>query len=224
MILIFFWGDSHGKKLKRIANELKNRIKFFSENFLPPELSNRFIKNAYISGGAIFSLYNGEDVKDYDMFLSDEDIVKDLYKHFESEARLSYSGGVRKGTYKGCNIIVTDNAISIGNYQIITRFIGAPVGVIGQFDFKHNQFYLEDGEIKTISGWKYLKEKKLYYNEDRARDICGTIIRVKKFVERGFKITNKEMAKMLLKLHKVGFNERELEILNGNDERNDFGS
>ncbi|MOA70493.1 hypothetical protein D3C78_1994070 [compost metagenome] len=62
------------------------------------------------------------------------------------------------------------------------------------------------------------------YNEKRARDIVGSIIRSNKFVSRGMRLKNKEIAKMLLKLHEVGFNEKELKLLNDTRVEGHFGS
>jgi hypothetical protein len=211
------------KQLKAVAKTLIVARKLFA-SFMPEELQKEFMAKTFIGGGAIYSLYNEEDAKDYDFFCEDEVLVKKIRNYFEGITSLKYKNGINIGRYQGERLIITDNAISIGKYQLITRFIGTPEEVIREFDFKHNMFYLHKKEVETLSKWEYLEERVLRYNEKRARDICGTIIRVKKFVERDFTISNNEMAKMLLKLHEVGFNERELEILNSFDERNSFGS
>ncbi|WP_240503997.1 hypothetical protein [Bacillus licheniformis] len=209
-------------KVAGIKSDLEKAKKDFI-SLLPPEYQEEFKNKSYLAGGAIYSLYNNQIPKDYDFFLTDESLVKELRRFFDN-GTLKYKNGVKIGKYKDETLVYTDNAISIGMYQIITKWVGTPEDVIGEFDFKHNMYYYINGEIETLVGWEYLNDNKLKYNEKRARDICGTIIRIKKFVERGFTITNHEVAKMLLKLHEVGFNERELEILHINDERNDFGS
>ena len=210
-------------KIKNIEKMLK-RVKEDLVNMLPLNYRAEFSEKSFIAGGAIYSLYNNEDYKDIDFFLTDEKLAKSIHRYFSMNNRRSYKNGVKVGEYKGRKIIVTDNAISIDKFQIIIRWSGTPEDVVSQFDFKHNMNYFYKDKLHTLTSFKYLNDNKLIYNEERARDICGTIIRVKKFVERGFTITNKEMCKMLLKLNEVGFNERELEILNCNDERNDFGS
>jgi hypothetical protein len=212
-------------KFERAVTEKLLKVKNEFVELLPEEFRKRFAEKCFIGGGAIFSLYNGEEPKDYDFFVTDRLLACDIHRYFDLDSTLRYKNGIKIGVYKGKTLIVTDNAVSFDNrLQIITRWVGTPKEVVGQFDFLHNMFYFQNGKVEALVDWKYLFEKKLYYNEERARDICGTIIRVKKFVERGFTITNKEMSKMLLKLHEVGFNDRELEILNYHDERNDFGS
>ena len=195
-------------------------------NILPEDLRDDFSKESYIAGGAIYSIWNNKPVKDYDFFVRSEELVEKIRNHTEfMRVWQGEKGSVKIGTYLGYTLIITDNAISIGDYQIITRWVGTPKEVIEEFDFKHNMYYYENNKIHSLVGWKYIKDNKLIYNEKRARDICGTIIRVKRFVEKGFTITNSEMAKMLLKLNEVGFNERELEILNSFDDRRiAFGS
>lgn len=211
-------------KLKRVAEKVE-KIKKEFKNLLPLELQDEFEEKAFLGGGAIYCIYNDDEAKDYDYFVTDKLFADKIHLAFSKNSTLKYKNGIKIGRHKGKVLIVTDNAISIDRkFQIITRWVGTPKEVVEEFDFKHNMFYMHNNGIEALTEWKYLDDKKLRYNEKRARDICGTIIRVKKFVERGFTITNKEMSKMLLKLHEVGFNERELEILNYHDERNDFGS
>lgn len=217
-------GTRPTQKLKNVEEKLKEAKDDFIK-ILPKHIQEEFREKSYIGGGAIYSIFNGEEPKDYDFFVIDEEFAKRLHEIFSLNPTLKYKGGIKIGTYNGKRLIVTDNAISIGDYQIITRWVGSPSHVIGQFDFKHNIFYYQNDKVETLSNWSYLSDNKLVFNDGRVRDICGTIIRTKKFVERGFTITNSEMSKMLLKLHEVGFNERELEILNSFDEtRNNFGS
>ena len=198
-------------------NSAKNEVK----NFFPEDLQEEFEREAYIAGGCIYSIYNEQEPKDYDFFLRSSEFanrLKDyflsLYPHPTHNLRAEIDEGKLKTFYhKGFRIVVTRNAISIGKYQIITRFTGQSEDVVREFDFKHNMFWFEKGEIKTLSKWDYLNTNQLYFNDGRPRDISGTLIRVHKFVERGMKITNTEMAKILRKLREVGFTERENEII-----------
>ncbi|UNY48747.1 hypothetical protein P9294_gp032 [Bacillus phage FADO] len=218
------FGRRPSFKLKKVESQLKKATDKFAE-LLPKQFREEFKEKSFLGGGAIYCLYNGKEPKDYDFFLKDKELGDRLRTYFVDNDRLKYKNGVLVSTYNNKRLVVTDNAISIGDYQIITRWSGTPKEVIREFDFKHNMYYFCNNRIEALTKWKYLDDNKLYYNEERARDICGTIIRVKKFVERGFTITNSEMSKMLLKLHDVGFNERELEILKSHDEnRNNFGS
>nr|WP_285864310.1 hypothetical protein [Lederbergia lenta] len=189
---------------------------------LPNKFRSRFSSESFLSGGAIYSLHNGQEPNDFDFFIDNEKLGLELRNYFNSLLADQSSKEIKVGIYKDVKLVLTDNGITLGKYQIVTRWYGNPRDVVNEFDFKHNMFYIYKGELNTYSKWEYLDDNVLRYNEKRARDICGTIIRTRKFVERGFKLRNNEMAKMLLKLNEVGFNERELEILKSSN--NGFGS
>lgn len=213
---------SHEQKIELIEDKLKQEH-INLVNLIPEHYKDRFNESSYIAGGCIYSLYNEKIPKDYDFLLDSEDLGDELREYFMDVA--GYHGtGISGGTYKNLPLVITDNAISIGKYQIITRFKGRPEDTVITFDFCHNMFYWKDGTIETLSDFKYLSSKELKFNSKRPRDIVGTISRISKFVSRGMFIRQREVAKMLLKLHEVGFNERELEILKNNSSDKHFSS
>ncbi|MCR8641421.1 hypothetical protein NV379_02015 [Paenibacillus sp. N1-5-1-14] len=202
----------------RLANE-KNKLL----SLLPKKFQSEFKQQAYISGGCIYSLYNDTDPKDYDFFIKCPKLAADLSDYFKEVSE--YKGkSICGGVYKKLGLTVTDNAISIGKYQIITQWVGTPEEVVGQFDFKHLQFFYQNGVVNTLSSFNFLSSNQLVYNEKRARDICGTIVRTSKFLQRGMKIKHKEMGKILLKLSEIGFSDREMKILNDINSEKHFGS
>jgi hypothetical protein len=190
---------------------------------LPNHLRVRFKDLSFIAGGCIYSLHNNEIPNDYDFFLTDKKYAQVLKDYF-GDLELDNINGVKKGIYKDLPLVVTDNAISVGKYQVITQWVGSIDEVVSEFDFKHNQFYYHDGEIGTLSNFKYLDDNKLRYNEERARNLVHSFIRTVKFVERGFTISHREMAKMILKLNEVGLSAQEkdyLTSLTGGSQEND---
>lgn len=212
-------------KKDRVTEQLLKVKNEFVE-LLPKEFQKEFAEKCYIGGGAIYAIYNDEEVNDYDFFVTDKSFADRIHKHFNLDSTLKYKNGIKIGRYKSKTLIVTDNAISFDRrLQIITRWVGEPKEVINCFDFKHNMFYFQNGKLHNLVDWKYLDEKKLYYNEKRARDVANCIMRVNKFVNRGFTISNIELSKILLKLDEVGFSEVDLEILKSkNEKRLNFGS
>lgn len=124
-------------------------------------------------------------------------------------------GKIKKGDYMGCEILITEYAITIKKdrtiFQIITKFVGSPTEVVGQFDFKHNMFYHWKGSIYCLSGLSYLYSENLWFNFERARDIANVLIRVAKFTQRGFKIRQFEHKKIILKLLSLSPSELERE-------------
>ncbi|WP_339193897.1 hypothetical protein MKY95_19140 [Paenibacillus sp. FSL P4-0176] len=213
--------EIHKQKLNDISKHLRE-VKNELIKLLPTQMWQRFESEAYISGGCIYSLYHDRQPKDYDFFLVNESLADELREYFIDHA--GYHGSdMSGGTYQGLPLIVTNNAISIGKYQIITQWVGEPQDVIGDFDFRHNMFYWKNKKVYTLSDWSYLKGNALVYNEQRARDIVGTIVRVPRFIQRGMTITQKEMSKVLLRLNSVGFTGKEIEILE-NNKLDRFGS
>jgi hypothetical protein len=181
---------------------------------LPKNLRAGFIKHAYIAGGCIYSLYNGKTPHDYDIFLDDKKCANKVREYFLTFTDPESHSEFRHGTYKGRKLLVSENAITYGKLQIITKYIGTPEDVVSQFDFKHNMFSFRNGELKSHSGcWCCLKSKKLIFNAARARDIAGTVLRIPKFVNRGMVISKNEMGKILKALYKTDFREHDLDAL-----------
>ncbi|MCY9592357.1 hypothetical protein PC41400_14955 [Paenibacillus chitinolyticus] len=213
-------------KLKYVEFRLDLEKKILAE-LMPSHLRLDFLKHSYIAGGCIYSIYQSQEPKDYDFFLTDESFASQLRKHFLEKESGYHGKEVSGGMYLDYPLTITENAISIGRYQIITRWIGQPKEVVKEFDFRHLQFYYVGNGIETVTQYDFLDSRDLKYNEDRARDICGSVFRSSKFVARGMKISQKEMAKMLLRLKNVGFSEKEVETLIACKEKPDadhFGS
>lgn len=209
----------------RIVEEQLRRAKKEFVSMLPESIREEFNEKSYIGGGAIYSIYNNKEPKDYDFFLIDEYLAKKLHMIFSLNSNLKYKSGVKIGSFKNLHMVITDNAISIGQFQIITRWVGTPKEVIGQFDFLHNHFYMYRDKIETLTEWNYLDDNELRFNTNRVRDVANCIMRMNKFLNRGFIISNREIASMLLKLNEVGFSEVDLEILKSKNERKlNFGS
>lgn len=195
---------------------------------LPKELQYKFSKEAYIAGGSIHSVYVCKPINDIDFFIESSELKDELVNYFNSlnGLKVKFTGGVaiKVGKYKGMKLVITPNAITIGDYQIVMKDIGKPEDVVGKFDFKHNMFYVKDGKFNNVAEEYYLDLDELRFNDERARDIVSTIMRTAKFQKKGWKITPTEMGKMLLQLHKVGFTDEEIEMLEGKLDSTSFGS
>lgn len=137
----------------------------------------------YFAGGCIYSLWNDKEPKDYDIFCKNKAAVRRLQKWFRN--------------HKGAANIITENAISMGKYQFITRHIGPPIEQVALFDFLHNCYWYDNGRLHALKGWEYLDDSNLHFNSDRARDILNIITRVPKFVSRGMEISQAEILDIL---------------------------
>ena len=148
---------------------------------LPTKLRSVFRETCYLAGGCVYSLWNEQEPKDYDVFCTSKAFLRSVRKWFET------TGKAR---------IITEYAITFGQYQFVTAFVGEPEKVVGEFDFMHNMFWFRDGALHchALSDWKYLDSNKLVFNKVRGRDAASTITRVPKFVARGMEISRAEMA------------------------------
>lgn len=184
---------------KDIEQRLGEVFNDFIEFYIPIKYQKQFRENAFIAGGCIYDLANDREPKDYDFFVSNRKLVNKLANAFRNGTAIrAYS----------------NNAITFGDgeYQIVTKYIGSPEDVVGQFDFKHNMFYFYHGKVVGLVEQSYLKSKRLVFNAERARDIAGILLRIPKFISRGMTITNSELASIILKLCN-NFDSNELRIL-----------
>ena len=215
--------------------ETENKIIEYLENekaklkaLLPEYLQNDFEDNSFISGGAIYSLYHDKPINDIDFFIESLELKIALESYFKRcDGLVTLTKGSQKveiGTYKGNKLVITDNAITIGKYQIVLRDYGEANDVVNRFDFMHNMYYVKKRKFYTVAELYYLELDELRFNDNRARDIVGTIMRIPKFVERGFSINQNELAKMLLALNKAQFSKEELDILEGRTSNIQFSS
>ena len=209
--MLFDFEFIHKFKLNRINNKLNRKIKEFL-SFFPENIQNNIKNNCYFAGGCIYSLYNNKKPKDYDIFCTNEETLKLIEDYFKKYYTKFKHNSIIIGKYHNKKLICTKYAISIDQFQVIRKFIGLPKNVVKEFDFLHNMFYWHSNKIITLSSWKYLKTNKLIFNEMRARDINGVLLRIPKFISRGMTINKKEHAKILRKVQYT-LNAREDEIL-----------
>lgn len=161
---------------KEICNHLDEIAKDIISK-IPVEIKDKI----YFAGGCIYSLANDRQPKDYDLFMIDNSLVKKL---------------------KQLNIwnYISEYALTLGKYQIVTKYYGEPYDCVGQFDFKHNMYYYkpfsghivsvnEEEEEMEFDCYDFLNTNELFFNEKRARDIEGVFLRIEKFVKRGMKIS-----------------------------------
>lgn len=143
----------------------------------------RFFDNTYIAGGCIRDFILREPVQDVDIFIE---------KHKEDVVEIVTESLSTMGIYH----YKSDNAIGFTfegyKFQIITCETGNPHDVVNKFDFTMNSnFYKLDSSgtiyIKSIND---INNKQLVFNKE-CRNLLGTLGRVPKFVNRGWKVPNK---------------------------------
>ena len=135
----------------------------------------------YIAGGCIYSIWNDSKPKDYDIFCKNKTALAKVQQYFKENS---------------CNF-TSENAITYGKYQFVTKWYGYAETEVGKFDFKHNMFYYDSEGLHNLVDWDYLNSNKLVFNKLRARDVASILTRIPKFVARGMEIDLEESAEIL---------------------------
>ena len=140
--------------------------------------------------------------------VSGEQIETDDYKYFEAypeDAADDFFKEYRKAVAKAdlmnekaYNVaFMTSNAITLSNgIQIIVRFTGDPETIHSNFDFIHatNYWTWEQGVVYNQEALRATLEKRLYYFGSKFP--VASIFRLRKFIERGWRISAGEMLKI----------------------------
>lgn len=201
-------------KKKRIERKLRKQFNHVVK-LIPKHLRKDFEQHAYIAGGCFYSINNNKKVNDYDFFIDNQKLAGELKGYF---TEFTHGDKIKRGKYKKHDILITQNAITIDRkYQIVFKYTGKPHDVCQEFDFRHNMFAYYREQIREYTDWRYLETKRISYNDTRTRDICGTLQRIPKMVEKGFIVPKSEISKMLKNLEEKGFTQAEKEIIRDND-------
>jgi len=165
-----------------------------------------------VAGGYIRACILNEPINDIDLFVSDKDFAKQVALDMvqRDEKRL----------------IITDNAITVKGMkypvQFITRWVyDSPDKILGSFDFTICQaaFWWEKFDDNNYGKWmstvsesfyQDLSAKRLIYtNPIREEEPGGSMLRVLKYYQRGYRITIDSFAAVITRLaHGVKFDDR----------------
>ena len=171
-------GESIENKTQKVCAALDMIIKDVKSK-LPKDVFD--FNDFYIAGGCIYSIWNNKEPKDYDFFCTNKKALNKLQLYFETNK---------------CNYI-SENAITYGKYQFITKWYGKPEQEVAKFDFKHNMFYYNIKGLHNLVDRKYLNDNKLVFNNLRSRDVVNVVTRIPKFVSRGMDISREECMEIL---------------------------
>lgn len=169
-----------------------------------------------LAGGALASLYLGEDPKDYDIYLPSLELrnkVMDYYTNLtRTETRTNTKGEVTLVHPDGYRVFsppayrikaITRNAITLETgTQIIVRYYGLPTQILKEFDFAHtkNAYIYPRGElVLKPEALESLLTKELRYIETKYP--IAAFIRSQKFIHRGFTMDMPDMFKMVAQIN-----------------------
>lgn len=191
-----------------------------------------------VTGGCIASLLRGEPVNDYDVYFTNEEAVRVFVNALqrvipevrtdvedftnikgETETRYNLLGNNKyalvessavayygKGRLVRC---ISPSAVSFEKVQIITRFYGEPEKIHSYFDFVHctNYFLMNQNKLVLNEDALYsLLSKNLIYRGS-LYPVCS-ILRLRKFLARGWTIDLPNSLKMILQTHAIDFSDR----------------
>jgi len=169
-------------------------------------------KEVLICGGAVNSLLLGETPNDYDIYFKDYDHCKSIMSHYfphhpknEVAEGVQFIGRPLIGRYAKGVKFVSENAISLDNsIQLISRFVGNPREIFSNYDFIHTNMaydYDEDRLVLDAVALQALLSKTLIYNGSRYP--LASILRIRKFLDRGWSISVGQILKIVLQRNKL---------------------
>lgn len=241
---------------KTIKKAINNKIKEWIETISDLELKKTLEYSVLVSGGCITNMFLGEEVNDYDVYLTDKNVLfnladyyckrfsnveilkgwdKDiLLEEFENmhldesnsparktaienlnpeQVKLFFDekdGGLRVNQEKEESelnydpIFLSPNAISLSNkIQIVLRFTGEAAEIHKNYDFIHatNYYSIKEGLVLNQKALESILTKHLIYQGSKYP--VTSIIRVRKFIKRGWNINAGELLKIMFQISEL---------------------
>src|SRR4030042_1466551 len=172
-------------QVKTIKKNIQKKMNEWLLTITDEELRRKVKNNLLVSGGSIVSLLLKETVNDYDVYIKDMDILIELATYY-------------------IPTFFSPNAISLSNnVQIITRFHGNNEEIHKTFDFIHatNYFTFKDGLVTNKEALESIICKQLKYQGSLYP--LTSIIRMKKFIKRGWNINAGEILKIMFQISEL---------------------
>lgn len=176
---------------------------------IPPQVAAEVRKRpgqVLIAGGCIRACVASEPINDFDLFVPTMEIAKDLANELvKDKDRAKDDDGLLPGIHK------SDNAFTIKAYkppvQIIHRWMfQSPEECINSFDFTVAKAVVwHDGdEWKSMISERFyadLAAKRLIYTSPlRIEEVGGSLLRVLKFYQRGYRIPLDSLGAVIARL------------------------
>jgi len=221
-----------------IKQHLTDVLKGWTDSLDGSEVAAHIQNHCFFAGGSIASLLTDTPVNDYDVYFDNTtalrmvagyyvnqwnnrhidarqvDVVLDNGKiQMELGGEGMVNTSITEDTKPYEPVCFTDNAITLyhphGNIQIITRFSGSPATIIQQFDFAHTTcFYQPSGNRLVLpeQALESIATHELVYTGSAYP--LSSLIRTRKFIQRGWKCNAGQYLKMGLQLHALDLTDR----------------
>lgn len=250
-----------------ISRYLQKQITSFTGKF-KRDLANDFVRDAYITGGAIASLKQNTNqpadivINDFDIYLKNKTTLIKIVKYFLNKyhrfggrrikcitkialiyrdvvgneySEDQYIADNNQSIFLSLSIpdeykqmqqhheqrkwlinkdsisYLTHHSISIGKIQVILRFTGEPHDVHRYFDFEHTKgvFDFHSGKLSIPPTVEIaMLEKELIYTGSLYP--IKSVLRVKKFLQRGYTIKSVYILKMIFQLYRMNLTNKKV--------------
>ncbi len=175
--------------IQQVKKMIKSGINLRIDS-LNSELRNFLWDNAILTGGAICTLYHGEQPKDWDLYLSDDAAIQSFKTYITADAHFQKQVKDINPKYMIDTEVegkmITSNAVTFhNNVQVITM---ATKSFRDTFDYIHCMpWYDIKNDVLYMSTQQYnaIKNKKLIVNPKAANP--PTAHRIQKYKERGWR-------------------------------------
>jgi hypothetical protein len=175
---------------------------------LPFKIIEIFKENCgSLCGGAVTSLFSNSRIKDFDLYFESRESFNKVKKHFDKDLATE------------CNlklVFSTKNALTYsfdtegkkGTIQLIKAFHGDINTIFEKFDFyccmgsyqfSTSKFVLHDSFLKDIA------QRRLTFNPATPYPL-SSLIRVRKYIGKGYSIDAINLVKLALSIHKLDLN------------------
>lgn len=213
-------------KTKTINAIITKKINEWLESIEDEKLRVDIERNIIVTGGCIASMLLREKVNDYDIYFRDRELADQVYKYYKGKTDLTSNDRPYRPEDGEENVVseedqesksykpvfFTKNAITLtGRMQIIMRFVGEPDEIHDNFDFVHCMNYWDSKDRKTTlrkDALEALLTRELTY-VGSLFPLCS-IIRTRKFIQRGWTINAGQYVKMAMQLNELDLTEIEV--------------
>lgn len=166
--------------------------------------------SAIIAGGALRDLFMGDKPKDIDLFVRSAGHAAEVVNHLVA-------------TTPDAGVTRTHNAVTIHSpwrrkVQVITRWMyDTGYDVIESFDFTFCKAALryDDGGFTFSESSSFMEDARdrrlVYASPQRDEDAAGSLVRVNRFLSRGYTIDSENFVKVLARARAAGDPAAEIE-------------
>jgi len=199
------FNDNQGQLKTKALASCNPRVEVKSRVNIRGESEDRVI--IYIKSAGVA----GENQEEYRYFEQEDEVNSDIFlESFKDIDMITELAEDIKLKYRP--IFFTDNAITLSDkVQLITRFYGSPEEVHKNFDFTHATCYYEpstDNLVLAEDSLEAILSKSLIYRGSLYP--IASIFRVRKFIERGWRITAGQLLKILYQVKDINFENTEV--------------